>query len=60
MKCFVMAIIIGATGIVSKSLKKYLEIKAYQENINKFYTKEPLYLEHNRSFGKCCNLKLEA
>jgi hypothetical protein len=30
MKCFVIPVIIGATGIVSKSLQKYLE--QYQDN----------------------------
>jgi hypothetical protein len=32
MECFVIPVIIGATGIVSKGLNKYLE-KKYQESI---------------------------
>jgi hypothetical protein len=33
MKCFVMSVIIGATGIVSKSLQKYLETIPGQHSI---------------------------
>jgi hypothetical protein len=33
MKCFVMPVIIGATGIVSKSLQKYLETIPEQHSI---------------------------
>jgi hypothetical protein len=34
MKCFVIPVIIGATGIVSKSLQKYLETKPGQHSID--------------------------
>jgi hypothetical protein len=34
MKCFVIPVIIGATGIVSKSLQKYLEIIPGQHSID--------------------------
>jgi hypothetical protein len=34
MKCFVIPVIIGATGIVSKSLKKYLETIPGQHSID--------------------------
>jgi hypothetical protein len=34
MKCFVMPVIIGATGIVSKSLQKYLETIPGQHSID--------------------------
>jgi hypothetical protein len=34
MKCFVIPVIIGATGVVSKSLKKYLERKPGQHLID--------------------------
>jgi hypothetical protein len=34
MKCFVIALIIGATGIVSKSLQKYLETIPGQHSID--------------------------
>jgi hypothetical protein len=33
MKCFVIPVIIGATGIVSKSLQKYLETIPGQHSI---------------------------
>jgi stage III sporulation protein SpoIIIAA len=33
MKCFVIPVIIGATGIVTKSLQKYLEIIPGQHSI---------------------------
>jgi hypothetical protein len=34
MKCFVIPVIIGATGIVSKSLQKYLETIPGQHSID--------------------------
>jgi hypothetical protein len=34
MKCFVIPVIIGATGIVSKSLQKYLETTRGQHSID--------------------------
>jgi hypothetical protein len=34
MKCFVIPVIIGATGIVSKSLQKYLETITGQRSID--------------------------
>jgi hypothetical protein len=34
MKCFVIPVIIGATGIVSKSLQKYLETVPGQHSID--------------------------
>jgi hypothetical protein len=34
MKCFVIPVIIGATGIVSKSLQKYLETTPGQHSID--------------------------
>jgi hypothetical protein len=37
-KCFVIPVIIGATGIVSKSLQKYLETMPGQHS-NRFPTK---------------------
>jgi hypothetical protein len=35
-KCFVISVIIGATGIVSKSLQKYLETTPGQHSIDSF------------------------
>jgi hypothetical protein len=34
MKCFVIPVIIGATGIVSRSLQKYLETMPGQHSID--------------------------
>jgi hypothetical protein len=47
MKCFVIPVIIGATGIVSTSLQKYLETIPGQHSIDSLQ-KLP-YLEHHTS-----------
>jgi hypothetical protein len=39
MKCFVIPVIIGATGIVSKSLQKYLETMPGQHSIDSLQKK---------------------
>jgi hypothetical protein len=39
MKCFIIPVIIGATGIVSKSLQKYLEIIPGQHSIDSLQKK---------------------
>jgi len=45
MKCLVIPIIIGATGILNKGLKKIW--KQYQEDIQQFlYKKKQLYYGH--------------
>jgi hypothetical protein len=41
MKCFVIPVIIGATGIVSKSLQKHLETIPGQHSINSLQKKLP-------------------
>jgi hypothetical protein len=41
MKCFVIPVIIGATGIVSKNLQKYLETILGQHSIDSLQTKLP-------------------
>jgi hypothetical protein len=46
MKCFVMPIIIGATGIVSKSLQKYLETIPGQHSIDSLQTTAILGTSH--------------
>jgi hypothetical protein len=46
-KCFVLRVIIGATGIVSKSLQKYLETIPGQHSIDSLQ-KLP-YWEHHTS-----------
>jgi hypothetical protein len=43
LKCTVVPVIVGATGIVTKSLRKNL----YQENIRWVYYSRQLYLEHH-------------
>jgi hypothetical protein len=52
MKCFVIPVIIGATGIVTRGLKKYMEF-------DRFSTKTAV-LEHHTLYVKCYNQKLEA
>jgi hypothetical protein len=41
MKCFVIQVIIGATGTVSKSLQKYLETIPGQHSIDSLQKKLP-------------------
>jgi hypothetical protein len=41
MKCFVIPVIIGATGIVSKTLQKYLETIPGQHSIDSLQKKLP-------------------
>jgi hypothetical protein len=47
MKCFIIPVIIGATGIVSKTLQKYLEIIPGQHSVDPVQ-KLP-YWEHDTS-----------
>jgi hypothetical protein len=47
MKCFVIPVITGATGIVSKSLK-YI-FKKYQDNIQQILYKKPPHKKHHTS-----------
>jgi hypothetical protein len=47
MKCFVIPVIIGATGIVSKSLQKYLETIPGQYSIDSL--QKLSYWEHHTS-----------
>jgi hypothetical protein len=39
MKCFVIPVIIGATGIVTRGLKKYLATIPRKHSFNRFSTK---------------------
>jgi hypothetical protein len=48
MKCFVIPIIIGATGIVNKGLQNYLETIPGQHSIDSLQKKLP-YWEHHTS-----------
>jgi len=44
LKCTIIPVITGATGIVTRSLKK--NWKLYQENIRQIHYKRQLHLEH--------------
>jgi hypothetical protein len=43
MKCFVMPVIVGATGILTKGLKKFLEKIAGKHSIDSLQKKKQLY-----------------
>jgi hypothetical protein len=59
MKCFVIPVITGAMGIISKSLKNYLETIPGQHSIDSLQKTKILGTSHT-SQGKCYNLRLEA
>jgi hypothetical protein len=46
MKCFVISVIIGTTGIVSKSLQKYLETIPGQHSIDSLQQTATLGTSH--------------
>jgi hypothetical protein len=46
MKCFVIPVIIGATGIISKSLQKYLEAIPGQHSIDSLQKTAILGITH--------------
>jgi hypothetical protein len=58
MKCFVIPVIIGATGIVTRGLKKYLETIPGKRSIDSLQKTAVLGTSHKK--GKCYNQKLEA
>jgi hypothetical protein len=58
LKCKIIPVIIGAAGIVTKVLRKYL--KPYQEIIQQIHYNRQLYLEHHTQYGQYCSLQLEA
>jgi hypothetical protein len=60
MKCFVIPVIIGATGIVSRSLQKYLETIPGQ-TLNRFFTKNchTRNITHHKESATSCDLKPE-
>jgi hypothetical protein len=58
LKCTIIPVITGATGIVTRSLRKNL--KPYQENIRQIHYNRQLYLEHHTEYGRHCSVKLEA
>jgi hypothetical protein len=53
MKCMIITVVIGATRIVTKGLKKNLEAIPGKRSI---YL---LYVEHHTQYRKYCNVKLE-
>jgi hypothetical protein len=58
MKCFVIPVIIGATGIVSKSLQKCLETIPEQHSIDSL--QKTIILGTSHIIRKCYKLRLEA
>jgi hypothetical protein len=46
MKCFVIAVIIGATGIVTKGLKKYLETISGKHSVDSLQKTAVLGISH--------------
>jgi hypothetical protein len=58
MKCFVLPVIIGATGIVSEGLKKNLETKPGKYSVDSLQKKVMLGTSH--IIRKCYNQKIEA
>jgi hypothetical protein len=57
MKCTIIPVIIGATGRVTKGLKKNLKAITGKHSTENY--KRPLYLEQHTSYRKYCNLKFE-
>jgi hypothetical protein len=47
MKCLVIPVVIGATGIVTKGLKNYLEAIPGKHSIDSLQKKKQLYWEHH-------------
>jgi hypothetical protein len=58
MKCFVIPVIIGATGIVSKSLQKYLETTPGQHSIDSL--QKTAILGTSRIIRKVLQAEIEA
>jgi hypothetical protein len=54
-KCFVIPVIIGAMGIISK-VKKRTRGNITRTTLNRFSTKKSPYEKHYTSSGKCYNL----
>jgi hypothetical protein len=60
MKCFVIPVIIGATGIVTRGLKKYLETIPGKHTIDSLQKKKTAVLGTSHTIRKCYNQKLES
>jgi hypothetical protein len=59
MKCmFIPVIMIGATGLVEKGLKKNLEATPGKHLVDS--PQNTVYWEHHTRYGKYCSLELEA
>jgi hypothetical protein len=60
LKCTIIPVIIGTTGIVMKRLKKNLEAIPGKHSIESLQKTAIQYLEHHTKYGKYCSVKLEA
>jgi hypothetical protein len=58
MKCFVIPVVIGATGTVTRGLRKYLEEIPGKHCIDSLQKLSSW--EHHTYYGKCYRPKLEA
>ena len=59
MKCMIIPVITGATGVVTKDLRKYLNAIPRKHSVDSL-KKRQLYLEQHTYYGQYCNLNLEA
>ena len=57
LKCTIVPVIIGATGIVTRSLRKNLEAVPGKHSIDSL---QKTSYEHHTQYGKYCSVKLEA
>jgi len=58
LKCTIIPVIIGATGIVTRSLRKNLEIVPGKNSIDSI--RKTAILGTSHIYGKYCSVKLEA
>jgi hypothetical protein len=58
MKCVTFAVIIGDTRLLTKVLKRNLEVTAGKDSVDPL--QKTVILEHHMQYGKYCSLKLEA
>ena len=59
MKCMIIPVITGATGVATKDLRKYLNAIPRKHSVDSL-KKRQLYLEQHTYYGQYCNLNLEA
>jgi len=58
LKCMVIPVVIGDTGIVKRSLRKILEAIPGKHSIDSL--QKQLYLEHHTQYGKFCSVNKES